>query len=103
MAPLREWLTSEEVMDLTGATYRQLDYWADCGHIRLMEDCGGPHPGSGNFRAYPRTEVPVICLMLALKDTGIPPSVSCIIARRLLHGQTVRLSGGLLLTYAAPD
>lgn len=45
------WLTSKEVMALTGITYRQLDVWVSTGTIpaAYLED---PNPGSGQPRMF---------------------------------------------------
>lgn len=40
--------TSAEVMELTGATYRQIDYWSRCG---IFGDLVA-HPGSGYERRF---------------------------------------------------
>ncbi len=41
-------LTTRELCDLTGITYRQADYWVRQGY--LLADC--PEPGSGHRRTH---------------------------------------------------
>lgn len=42
-------LSSGELVERTGASYRQIDYWC---HIELISPIGDKTPGSGNFREF---------------------------------------------------
>jgi hypothetical protein len=52
-------LSSVEVADLVGVSYRMLDHWLREGHITLACD---PTPGSGRRRAWTTDEVAALQL-----------------------------------------
>ena len=60
--------SSLEVCDMTGATYRQLDYWARCGNL---PDAPRGGPGSGRARRYTDDDVAVVRLLVALPRAGV--------------------------------
>lgn len=60
-------LTGQEVADLAGVTYRQVDYWITHGFI----DTEKPSPGSGRFRRFNPTEVEQIRTAARLVNAGI--------------------------------
>jgi hypothetical protein len=65
-------LSSGEVCEQTGATYRQLDYWARAGIIRPeahTDHHGRPAEGSGTRRWWLRSQLPTIRALVALSDT----------------------------------
>ena len=62
-----EHLSSDDVCDIAGITYRQLDYWSRSG---LVETVGPACPGSGGVRRYLRREVRVVAAIAALRDLG---------------------------------
>lgn len=54
--------TTVEVARLTGATYRQLDYWARSG--RIPGQSPGPSTGSGHRRLWSEADVERVRLVL---------------------------------------
>lgn len=69
-------------MMLTGATYRQLDYWWRTGLFRKPEDPERPpNTGSGRPRAWTGREQQIAALMVRLIHTGIAPSLAARMAR----------------------
>ena len=65
-------LQSGEVCDLTGASYRQLDYWARSGIITpeaTTDKKGHGRPtGSGSVRWWKRTQLPTIRALVVVSD-----------------------------------
>lgn len=98
-----ETFTSAEVMDATGLTYRQVDYWTRMGWLRTVT---APTPGSGYWRAYPRAEVRVAHLMVAMANAGVAVQVAAEAARRatvVAEDWSVTLWGGLRLSGRLPE
>lgn len=60
-------LSSSQVCDLTGATYRQLDYLVRTGLLRPTLAAAN---GSGTQRRFSRDQVPVVRLILRLRRLG---------------------------------
>lgn len=56
------WLSTSEVQEATGATFRQLDYWA-----RTLGLLGGVQ-GSGNRRRWPAVDIPKLRAMTVLSN-----------------------------------
>lgn len=71
------------LVELTGATYRQLDWWCRCGYLPDMAD------GSGSRREFTTAELDLIYTVLGLLRFGITPSRAFDIARRLLADEPV--------------
>lgn len=61
-------LTSRDLVEQTGATYRQIDYWTRTGRISATI----PANGSGSSRGYDPSIVPRIKAILALTKLAIP-------------------------------
>jgi hypothetical protein len=59
------------------ATYRQLDYWARRGYLRLTQH----KPGPGNAREWPDEEIRVAGVMARLAAAGLPPALAERVAR----------------------
>ena len=78
----------------TGATHRQLDYWTRCGYV--LTD-GDPSPGSGRYRRWPASEVPVVALMVRLSAVGVLVSTAAIVARGLVERGHALLAPGVTL------
>ena len=61
-------MNTNEMMEQTGATFRQLDHWARCGII------GPTGVGSGRYRQWDPDDVPAVAAMVrvsaALKGGG---------------------------------
>ena len=74
------------VLEQTGASVRQLDYWTRRGYIHA-DDRG--HSGSGVRRHWPDGEVAVAAQMKRLIDAGIVLDVAARLARRLANGRAV--------------
>jgi DNA-binding transcriptional MerR regulator len=91
-------LGSAEVAEETGATYRQITYWAAQGYIHATHQ-DGTGTGSGYRHHFAATEVEVIRVMHALTRIGFNPGVAAPLARELvLTGQAHR--GTLAMTWA---
>lgn len=58
---------------LTGATYRQMDYWTRCGFIKPSIERG---VGSGNNHEWSTEDAVKVCAMLLLVAAGVSPSRS---------------------------
>lgn len=74
--PVVNLLTSREVADLVGVTYRQLDHWTRRGYLPI----GDRTPGSGVPRRWWPDEVERARVFAALADIGVEPAA---IARAL--------------------
>lgn len=70
-------------MRLTGASYRQLDYWWRAGWLAPREAAESPPPdrGSGYPRHWTGREQQIAALMVRLTHTGIAASVAARMAR----------------------
>ena len=55
--PQPQYFTTGEVLEVTGLSFRVLDYWLRTGAIRLVD---GTTPGSGISRRYSQEEVDAI-------------------------------------------
>lgn len=60
--------TSDEVCDLTGVTYRQLDCWTTAGVITPTV----PARGSGSRRRFTEDDVLLVALAARLAELGCP-------------------------------
>ena len=58
-------VTTHEMMNLTGATFRQLDYWVKRG---LLEPIGNPS-GSGHYRNFVSADIQKVKLFVAISKT----------------------------------
>lgn len=56
-------LTTKELAKMTGATYRQIDYWCRVG---LIKPIGKSNPGSGRRRLFDDDTVRKINLLVAV-------------------------------------
>jgi hypothetical protein len=91
-------LTSQEVIEAAGITYRQLDWWTRCGYVQPPD----PEPGSGTPRQWPDDEAVVVVIMAALVLAGVQPRQAAHAARSaILDTETgavsVPLPGGFRL------
>lgn len=77
--------STHEVLRATGATYRQLDYWARLGLL---------HPthagGSGNSRRWPHLEQQVAGLMARLVGAGFTVETAARVARNIRSDRSGR-------------
>lgn len=58
-------ISSKELEELTGATYRQIDYWCTQGYISPV---GEDNPGSGKKRYFNRDVVKKVKLVLKISN-----------------------------------
>jgi hypothetical protein len=63
--------TSDEVIEIAGITYRQLDYWT---RKKWAHPADTRYPGSGKSRYYSDDETQRLALMALLVDAGILPN-----------------------------
>jgi DNA-binding transcriptional MerR regulator len=68
--------SAEEVTELAGVTYRQLDYWTRTG---LLQD-PRPELGSGKPRSFSLSDLVEIAAMRALIDVGFRVAVAARLA-----------------------
>ncbi len=88
-------LTARQIVDVTGVTYRQLDFWTRVGHIHAAPR--DPDAGSGIPRTYSAELVPVLRIAAKLTAAGLHAEAAVRTARVLAdHGQAEL--GGYLLT-----
>lgn len=64
-------LSSAEVCDLAGISYRQLDYWTRTGHAPGEDQ---RDTGRGNRRRWTARQAAVLAVMARLVSTGARPS-----------------------------
>jgi DNA-binding transcriptional MerR regulator len=57
------YFNTNEVLEMTGLSYRVLDYWLRTGAINLAD--GSTRPGSGVSRRYSEDEVEAILLLVS--------------------------------------
>lgn len=82
--------TSAELMQRSGISPRQLDYWTRTG---LLRAASLPNPGSGHLRYYPTTEVAVAILTGELLAGGVGLRAANDHARQLLANGTTEIAG----------
>lgn len=82
-------VTSFQMLERAGMTYRQLDWWTRSGYLHAAKN----HPGSGTARFYPLEEVHVAALVARLLDAGLSPSGAFLIARELVTTGSSMLAG----------
>ena len=93
---------------MTGATYRQIDYWTRNGYVTpaaattqhaTPQSVADPaRPGSGRVRSWDDVEVAVIAVMVALTRWGLAPAAAATAARRIVLDGTVEVAPGVALT-----
>lgn len=91
-------LTTTELERTTGATFRQLDYWARLGLVKPRTRAGGS--GSGFGRRWPFREAEVAAQIARLLEAGLELAIAAGIARDLVeHGVAEHtLAPGVVLT-----
>lgn len=78
--------TSDQMLDRTGISYRQLDHWTRKGW--LVADDGTP--GTGNVRHWEFNEFMVALVMRAMGKMGIRAEMAAPIAREAVKAWTSR-------------
>jgi DNA-binding transcriptional MerR regulator len=81
------------VMERTGASYRQLDYWIKQGWLHPV---GGV--GSGNPRDWSEAEVDVAARMVVMVAAGLSPEIAAKVARTE-PGAPFNLGRGVMVTF----
>jgi hypothetical protein len=79
--------TSPEIVDLTGASYRQIDYWCRTG--RLSPSLRGAS-GSGSSRLFDKFDLEVVRIVVWLVNEEVPVERAFNVAAQLLAGQSHR-------------
>lgn len=106
LSPTRRNLRSQDVLDLTGATYRQLDYW--CTHHGICAEKSAS-PGQGTSRLFTLTEARAVRGLVLAGQHGLAIGtyargiVSCLNAQpeaKWLVLSEGRVSGHLMLDAA---
>jgi hypothetical protein len=94
-------VTSQEIVEKTGATYRQLDHWSRAGYLRPLN----PQQGSGTPRLFPDGEVAVTRLMVVLVKAGLLPAAAQLVARgqALPGGVRVMVPPPYTVSYRTPE
>ena len=97
-----------EVVQATGASYRQLDYWARKGlvtplrsetqHVVPRSVADPSKPGSGRVRIWDDSEVAVIAVMVTLTRWGLTPTAAAAAGRRLATDGVVGVAPGVTLS-----
>lgn len=72
-------ITSPEVCELVGCSYRQLDYWERQGIIR----CARPATGVGSSRGWTREEAALVRACLRLAELGASGKTLRMVGRAL--------------------
>ena len=88
--------TASSFAEVTGISYRQIDYWVRQGYLKPLAINGAKDVGTGNVRVFSDAEVLKARLMKAL----INPAGAADLAGRLLLERTVDVGCGMTLTLA---
>lgn len=74
--------TSQEVLTLTGTTYRMLDHWVTHGIVHVT----AAHPGTGNLRTFSYPETLRVLVLATLVKAGVSHRLaSAEFAKRGMH------------------
>lgn len=74
----RPGVSAQQMLELTGATYRQLDHWSRGGRILRPSE---HNPGSGHPRTWPVEDVEVARCITRLTRLGLALEVAARVAR----------------------
>lgn len=96
-AVMQRGLTSDELCDRAGITYRMLDYWCRQGVFDCM---GTATPGSGGQRRFARAEVRVAATIARLSEVGARGQVLRLVAPMLRAMPAEEWHGALLVSRA---
>jgi len=80
-------MTSRDVCDLAGCTYRMLDYWCRTGRVPDVDPYESP--GSGGRREFTRKQAEHVRLLAALLRSGLSMNLAHRIAVATAKGQKV--------------
>lgn len=90
-------MKTTEVMDRTGATYRQLDFWARIG---LIKPAARAAMGSGTRREYSNGQVDVIAILVDLLRLGWELRRAAAAAQEIAVTGRTSLTGALVAVEA---
>jgi hypothetical protein len=93
MTRRRQGLSSAEVRRRSGATYRQLDYWAQEGYLRPSVRPAG---GSGTIRLYSQDDVVIAITLVAVSRVLRDWNMYALVAAALQSGERRFTIGGPL-------
>lgn len=84
-------ITLARVLERTGATYRQVDYWIRAGYLKVDSW------GSGVWRSWPEPEIEIARLIVKLTAGGLALATAARVARECVeHGEvSVMLTEGV--------
>lgn len=90
-----------DAMLATGASYRQIDYWAQRGYLKPVQE----KQGSGNNRSWPASECDVARIMMKLLGVGVELARAAQYARRAVETEAseIDLGNGLVLHIEAAE
>jgi hypothetical protein len=83
----------DRVLERTGATYRQLDYWCRQGYLSPGT------PGTGAVRDWPESEIRAATAMARLTAVGISPGLAARVARA---GGSLEVGPGVYISLGDP-
>jgi len=93
-------ITTDDVVEMTGITYRRLDSWARLGYLRVPVI----GRGKGSSRDWTDTEITAAMLIDKMTKAGIQPIKACRVARVIVDNQdelkpkrSVRIGTGVWL------
>lgn len=90
-----------EIMEFTGATYRQLHYWVRNGWLLPnREPSKKGSLGSGVPRVWPDDELRIAAYMSRLVNAGLEPAIAAQAARDIVASRypTVRIAPNVTIT-----
>ena len=85
-----------DVVHATGASARQIDYWATKGYIPTSP--GMTNPGHGARRDWTSSQVTFISRMVALVDAGMTPEKAADLVKLLVKKKEVVLGEQIKIT-----
>lgn len=83
-------VTSVELMQRSGITYRQLDYWT---RAKRLQASTSSTPGSGSVRFFPASEIAVARLVARFVNDEVAPAAAFRVARELIETGSALLAG----------
>jgi DNA-binding transcriptional MerR regulator len=91
----RDWVTSTELVEESGISYRQADYWTRTGLIRPLE---AANPGSGCIRRFPEDQITRATTIRDLLVAGIALQIIREVIDQVTEHHAVRL-GAITITH----
>lgn len=97
---MRDKVTTDDVVEMTGITYRRLDTWARLGYL----DVPVYGSGKGAGRDWPDKEITAALLIDKMSKAGLQPIKACKVARLIVNNpsdklkRSARLGAGVWIT-----